>query len=151
MHGMSLSLDALLRVMSASLAPVIVISGVGLLLLTMTNRFGRVIDRARLLARERDSGQGGGVDHHREEQLAVVWRRAQVLRFAIVLGALSILLVGLTVLVLFAEGLAGAGRDHAAGWVFGLALVALVGSMVAFIGDVTLSLRALKLEIAPRG
>ncbi|HEY3354684.1 MAG TPA: DUF2721 domain-containing protein [Polyangia bacterium] len=147
---MSLSLDALVRVMSASLAPVIVISGVGLLLLSMTNRYGRVIDRARLLAREVESAGPAGAARHLEEQLAVVWRRAKVLRVAIVLGALSILLVAITVLAIFAEGLAGTGRDRVAGWVFGLALVALVGSMVTFILDVTLSLRALKLEISRR-
>ena len=35
-----------------AIGPVILISGVGLLLLTMTNRLGRAIDRARLLKNE---------------------------------------------------------------------------------------------------
>jgi hypothetical protein len=35
-----------------AIGPVILISGVGLLLLSMTNRFGRIIDRSRILAQE---------------------------------------------------------------------------------------------------
>ena len=37
----------LIPVLQTAIGPVILISGVGLLLLTMTNRLGRVIDRAR--------------------------------------------------------------------------------------------------------
>ena len=43
---------SVVQIMTASIAPVIVISGVGLLLLSITNRYGRAIDRARLLAQD---------------------------------------------------------------------------------------------------
>jgi hypothetical protein len=39
---------SVVQILTASIAPVIVISGVGLLLLSITKRYGRVIDRARL-------------------------------------------------------------------------------------------------------
>ena len=42
----------LIPVLQVAIGPVILISGVGLLLLTMTNRYGRTIDRARHLVRE---------------------------------------------------------------------------------------------------
>lgn len=147
---MRLPIEALVRVMSASLAPVIVISGVGLLLLSMTNRMGRVIDRGRALAREIDGAGPAGSARHLDEQLAVIWQRARVLRLAITLGSLCILGVTLTVVALFAEGLTGASSDYIAGWFFGLALLTLVAAMIAFTRDVTLSLHALKLEIKRR-
>src|ERR1017187_2945916 len=58
------------QILTASIAPVIVISGVGLLLLSITNRYGRAIDRARLLARELsdsdpESGRRRGVSRPR--------------------------------------------------------------------------------------
>jgi len=34
-------------VLQTAISPVVLISGVGLLLLTMTNRLGRIVDRAR--------------------------------------------------------------------------------------------------------
>ena len=45
-------IPAVVQILTASIAPVIVISGVGLLLLSITNRYGRAIDRARLLMRD---------------------------------------------------------------------------------------------------
>jgi hypothetical protein len=46
------SVEQLIPVLQTAIGPVILISGVGLLLLTMTNRLGRAIDRARILAGE---------------------------------------------------------------------------------------------------
>ena len=48
----SLTLQQLIPVIQTAVGPVILISGVGLLLLSITNRFGRIVDRARLLARD---------------------------------------------------------------------------------------------------
>ncbi len=45
-------LRELIPVLQVAIGPVILISGVGLLLLTLTNRFGRAVDRSRQLARE---------------------------------------------------------------------------------------------------
>ena len=45
-------LDQILPELRDAIGPVILISGVGLLLLTMTNRLGRAIDRSRQLKQE---------------------------------------------------------------------------------------------------
>ena len=54
MAAPDLPVQDLIPVLQVAIGPVILISGVGLLLLSMTNRFGRVIDRARSLARSLD-------------------------------------------------------------------------------------------------
>jgi len=41
-----MSTISVVQVLTASIAPVIVISGVGLLLLSISNRYGRAIDRS---------------------------------------------------------------------------------------------------------
>ena len=46
------SLEQIIPELRDAIGPVILISGVGLLLLTMTNRLGRTIDRARQLKAE---------------------------------------------------------------------------------------------------
>ena len=43
---MGISLSELVPILQIAIGPAILISGVGLLLLSMTNRLGRVIDRA---------------------------------------------------------------------------------------------------------
>ena len=73
-----MNLNELIPVLQVATGPVILISGVGLLLLTMTNRLGRTIDRARQLAREVNSPDANRT--HVAEQVATIYRRARVLR-----------------------------------------------------------------------
>ena len=54
------TVSQLLPILQTSIGPVILISGVGLLLLTLTNRFGRMLDRARQL--NQDLGDGPPAD-----------------------------------------------------------------------------------------
>ena len=139
----------LIRILSASIAPVIVISGVGLVLLSMTNRYSHMTDRARELIRDID----GQDDQHRKllvDQVQIIYRRARALRLAIILSSASILFVALTVLALFAGQLIGATVDYVSVPCFGLCLLTLVGSLFFFIRDITISLRALELEITGR-
>ena len=53
-----MTLAELVPVLQVAIGPVILVSGVGLLLLTMTNRLGRILDRTRLLVRERRAAGG---------------------------------------------------------------------------------------------
>ena len=143
------SVNQLVGILSASIAPVIVISGVGLLLLTMTNRYSRVIDRARLLVKEMERVAEPKRERMMAQELQIVYRRARILRFAIVLSSVSVLFVGVTVLSLFAGQLLGLRADFVSVPAFGLSLIALIASLYFFIRDVTVSLKALELEIAP--
>ena len=146
---MGISVAQLIRILSASIAPVIVISGVGLLLLSMTNRYSRVIDRARELIKDFEET---GDDTHRQsllEQVRITYHRGRILRISIILGSASILFVAITVLSIFAGQVLGAAVDYVSVPCFGLAILALVGSLYFFIQDVTISLKALELEIAP--
>jgi len=138
----------LIVILSASIAPVILISGVGLLLLSMTNRYSRVIDRARDLLNDLDRIQEPKPELLLGE-LQITYRRARILRLAIILGSLSILFVAVTVLSLFAEQVMGRAVDYLSVPCFGLALFALLGCLYLFIRDVGVSLTALELGISP--
>jgi hypothetical protein len=134
-------------ILSASIAPVIVISGVALLLLSMTNRYSRVIDRARDLGKDLDVTQEPLRRKLLAEQVRIIYRRARILRLAIILDSFSILFVALTVLALFAGQVLKAQLDYFSVPCFGLSLIALLGSLYFFIRDVGISLMALELEI----
>ncbi|MEI6464155.1 MAG: DUF2721 domain-containing protein [Verrucomicrobiota bacterium] len=138
------SLTQLIPILQLAIGPVILISGVGLLLLTMTNRFGRLLDRSRLLNRERPPAD---LVEAVQEQIAILHRRAAILRLAIIFGATTVLLVAVLILVLFITAL----LQIEAGWLivalFCLSQVSLIGAMVAFIRDMNLSLLAVRLEL----
>ena len=137
----------LITILSASIAPVIVISGVGLLLLSMTNRYSRVIDRARELTRDLETAGESVRRNLTVEELRILYRRARILRLAIILSSVSILFVGITVFSLFAGQVLRVRADTVSVPCFGFCLIALIGSLYFFIRDVGISLTALELEI----
>jgi hypothetical protein len=130
-----------------SIAPVIMISGVGLLLLSMTNRYSRVIDRARDLVKDIDVIQEPQRPQLLLEELQIIYRRARILRLAIILASFSILFVAVSVLSLFGEQVLGLPVDYFSVPCFGLSLIAFLGALYFFIRDVGVSLTALELSI----
>lgn len=141
----NIPLDQLVPILQLAIGPVILISGVGLLLLTLTNRFGRLLDRARLLSHERAAApaDASGVT----AQIDILHRRATILRWSITLGAITVLLVAVLILALFVAAL----FRLEAGWLivglFCTSQMSLIGSMLAFIRDMNLALAAVRLEI----
>ncbi|HTR40193.1 MAG TPA: DUF2721 domain-containing protein [Pseudomonadales bacterium] len=136
----------LVPTLQVAVGPVILISGVGLLLLSMTNRLGRAIDRARQLT---DAYRHGTeADRARiKGQLEVLWRRAGLIRASIVWGSSSLLLVSLVIILLFVSTLLGLEIAPFIAILFGCCMVAVVISLIYFIRDINLSLHALRMEI----
>ena len=142
---------SVVQILTASIAPVIVISGVGLLLLSISNRYGRAIDRVRLLARDlSESDPESARRRHLTEQLRLTNDRAHILKRSMLYSSICIFFVSLTILSLFAEQLVGLERDFLALPFFALCLMALVVSMYYSIRDITVSLAALELEVSDR-
>ncbi len=136
----------LIPVLQVAIGPVILISGVGLLLLTLTNRYGRTIDRSRQLVREKRECTES--DQHRlEGQVEILYRRARVIRLSILLSGVSVLLASLLIIVLFLTALWKLEVGLLISLLFIACMVSLSGSLVAFIRDINLSLGALKLEL----
>jgi Cu/Ag efflux pump CusA len=142
----SMKLDDLVPVLQTAIGPMILISGVGMLLLNMTNRLGRTIDRSRqlieLLKRcdEEDRRRG-------RLQLDILWRRAHLLQSAIALIATSALLAALLVIVLFFSVLLRIETAIVLSVLFILCLSLLIAALVYFLRDINLTLRALALEL----
>jgi len=143
---MTPSVSELIPLLQTAIGPIVLISGVGLLLLTMTNRLGRVIDRARII-----SGQLADLDGELRErkvaQLAVLWRRARIIRLSIILTAASALFAAILIVVLFLTAVLGWESAWLIGTLFVLGMASLIGSLLLFIQDLNLSLAALYLEI----
>src|SRR5215831_9165895 len=74
-------LHDLVQTIQLAIGPVILVSGVGLLLLSMTNRLGRVIDRSRRLSeavRQSSPEEKGRI----VAQLLILSHRARLIRLA---------------------------------------------------------------------
>jgi hypothetical protein len=141
-------LSQLIPVLQVAIGPVILISGVGLLLLTLTNRFGRAVDRSRQLGRElreaSDSERAGLAG-----QVEILYLRARVIRLSIIMAAMSVLLASVLIIVLFLTALMKLEVGQLITILFICCMAALIVSLGAFIRDIQLSLKALKLELGP--
>src|SRR5665213_3575922 len=115
--------------MQVATAPVILISGVGLLLLSLTNRFGRAVDRTRQIHSEMREATAS--DRVRlSNQVEVIYRRARLIQFSIVMCALSALSAAMLILTLFLAALMKMESSALISLLFVCCLVTLVISPV---------------------
>lgn len=138
--------NQVLSVIQIAITPVILISGIGALMLTLTNRLGRIVDRTRALAGQM---RGAKADEraHLESQLAIMWRRAQLQRWAVTLAATSMLISCVLVLVIFVDALLGRKFGVELVIVFVASVVCVIAALGAFLRDIIVSLQALGLEV----
>ena len=136
----------LIPALQASIAPCVLISGDGLLLLSMSNRLSRPIERIRHLcdvikAHPQKDHQGT------QEQIRILYKRSELLRSAIACIICSIVLISLIVLLLFLGSLYTWPITFLINILFILSLVFLMASMFFFLLDIHWALDSLKIEI----
>lgn len=143
---MELSQSALLPIIQAAITPVILISGTGMLMLTLTNRMGRAVDRTRALAGQMRERRGQD-NRYLEAQLDVLYQRTRLIRWAVVLAVTSMLTECLLILAIFATAL----WQHEVWWLllglFVFSIVLLIGALGCFLRDIFMSLEALDNEV----
>ena len=139
-----------LPIIQLAITPVILISGVGALMLTLTNRLGRIVDRTRSLAGLVRTGPAEDREHVRI-QLSILWSRAKLVRRAVTFAGLSMLLSCVLVLAIFVDaGFRGKyGLELVV--IFVTSVVSLIAALIDFLRDIWLSLKALELEVERAG
>jgi hypothetical protein len=140
------SIHDLIPALETAISPVILISGVGLLLLTMTNRLGRIIDRSRALSSDLSTlsvERRGRVN----KELDILWSRARLIRIAIILASLSSLFASILVILLFLIPLFHWDMPLLITALFIICMVSLIASLIVFILEVNHTLSALKIEL----
>jgi len=143
------SIQELIPVLQTAIGPVILISGVGLLLLSMTNRLSRVIDRARNLLAMLDTVS----DRARARilvQIDILWRQARLIRLSILLASVSVLCAACLIIVLFVTALFKVEDAWLISILFVACMLSLIGSLIVFITDINRSLSAFKVEMYDR-
>jgi len=141
-----LSIPELIPVLQVAIGPVVLVSGVGLLMLSMTNRLGRTIDRARVLRRELPalaSKDQTGV----AAQLRILLKRAELIRRAVILASVSVLCAASLTIALFLTFLFRLNGVWVISVLFIACMICLIVSLITFIQDINQSLVALKLDL----
>ncbi len=140
------SFTELIPILQLAVGPVILVSGVGLLLLTMTNRLALILQRTWELSREHRA-HPDQVPERVRTQMAVLLRRARMMRRAIGLAVICVLSAAVLVLMIFLTALFRLDDAWLLGLIFTCGMAALVASLWSFFQDVQQSLVTVKLEL----
>ena len=134
-----------IQFLQACITPVALISGVGLLLLSVTNRLGRTIDRTRQLVAELNNGKVKKPGE-KETEIRILYKRSRYLRNSIASMVISVISSSLIIPNLFFMTLLEVDLRIIGYPLFVVSILSILVSSVYFFVDVRLSLHALKLE-----
>ncbi|MFO1399519.1 MAG: DUF2721 domain-containing protein [Burkholderiales bacterium] len=130
-----------------AVAPVFLLTGIAGLLGVMATRLARVIDRARWLA-EAWPRMGALARHDAREELAMLERRRHLASWSINLCTVAALLICLVIVTLFVEEYFGQSLKWAAGLLFTLAMVGIIGGLASFLREVYLATHSTTIDPA---
>ena len=135
---------AIAHVIQLAIAPVFMLTGIASLLGVLTNRLGRIIDRARALE-DRLIDVTGEHKHVMGSDLNMLARRARYINHAISLCTIAALLVCLMIAILFISAFFSADVSRIVATCFVLSMAALITGLVSFLREVQLAMRSLRI------
>jgi len=137
MPGMATPVGDIAHVIQLAIAPVFLLTAVCTLLNVLVNRLGRAVDRRRLLV-ARLPGLDAAVCGSANGELAYLERRVRLIYSAIALAVLTALLICLLIAIAFVDAFVRYDFSKLIAVFFVLAMLALIGSLGAFLREIFL-------------
>lgn len=136
-----------IQFLQSSITPVALISGVGLILLSLTNRLGRTIDRSRSLIKEYRDETSADRKKIIKAELFILNKRNRYLKTAMAGISFSILTSSLLIPILLIMNLSVVDFSFLGSIFLVLSIGGIIVSAIFLFADVSLSLRALEYEL----
>ncbi len=140
------TIDLYTKCLQASISPIVLISGVGLILLSLTNRLGRTIDRTRTFAATLES-EPPEKKERRLIQMKILYRRSQLLQISMIAITFSIACSSFIVPVIFFMTLFDAPIGILQVSLLFFSIIGIIVSAITLLIEVTLALKALNHEV----
>ncbi|MFC2089710.1 DUF2721 domain-containing protein [Bacteroidota bacterium] len=135
-----------IQFLQSGITPVALISGVGLILLTLNNRLGRTVDHSRKLLERLDTVEGSKREITLKE-LRIMYKRSKILRSSIGSISLSILTSSLIIAVLLIGSITNLNLAAVGKLLFSLSILGIIASAIFLVADISLTLKALNYEV----
>ncbi|WP_033075544.1 DUF2721 domain-containing protein [Sphingopyxis sp. MWB1] len=139
---MSLDASAIAQTIQLSVTPVFLLVATGSLLNVLTGRLSRVVDRSRVLMDRWAETEGA---EHEKVVAELRWadRRMDVINNSIGTAVACGIVVCVLVALLFTQAFTGLNLAVAASWAFALAMLLLLVSLILFLVEVRMAIRAI--------
>lgn len=128
------------RVIQLSVAPAFLLVAMGTLIMILTTRLARIVDRRRVV--QERLGALTGETAEQEQEMTQLLRRGNLIYFAILFAVLGALLVCLVVGVTFLGALLSVALANLVAGLFVLAMVSMVVAWSLFLSEVSLAVWA---------
>jgi hypothetical protein len=138
---------AVAHAIQLAVAPVFLLTGIGAILAVMTNRLGRIIDRARVLEANLDNASSKLITALRTD-LMILSRRAKLISRAITLCTATALLICTIIAVLFLSAFFNFDATNPVAVLFVAAMASFFLGLLWFLREIYLA--TANLRIGPR-
>jgi hypothetical protein len=135
---------AIAHTIQLSVAPVFLMAGISGLLAVLTNRLGRIIDRARVIEDELATGAANN-SRVRQDRLMVFSTRARLMNLAITLCTACASMICLVIIALFSGAFLAIDLSKLIGLLFVAAMISLFSALVCFLREVLIATRILRI------
>ena len=151
MENLQWNIDTIAHVIEISVAPVFLLAGISGLLMVLTNRLGRTIDRSRSL---QATTVNELLPEHQatiENEMASLLKRSRFINLSISLATASALLVCLVIIMLFLGSLVSINVSPAVASLFIICMVVLSAAFSCFLAEVFIASRTLRASLVNTG
>ena len=135
--------------LAGALTPITLISGVGLLMICMTNRYNHATNRIRQLMAKRDTAEAS-LEPDIDAEIEIIYLRASLLRKGVLSVAVSAVFSALLVTISVSSRFPNVDMSTLEGITLVAAITLIVISSLLFSAEISLSLKALGLAIEHR-
>ena len=132
--------------LAGALTPITLISGVGLLMICMTNRYNHATNRIRQLMAKRDTAEAS-LEPDIDAEIEISYLRASLLRKGVLSVAVSAVFSALLVTISVSSRFLNVDMSTLEGITLVAAITLIVISSLLFSAEISLSLKALGLAI----
>jgi nitrate reductase gamma subunit len=136
---MNIQINDIGHVIQLAIAPVFLLTGVATLLMVLTNRLARIIDRSRTLEDRLDTKHSG----RDMDELEVLYRRSNLINVAITLGTITGFLVCLVIAMLFTSDTTNVALDKAIAACFVLGMLTLIGAFIYLLREIFIASKSM--------
>ena len=134
------------RAIQLAVAPVFLLSGVGVTLTVLTNRLSRIVDRARSLETVIPTA-GHARQDELQRELATLARRAALINRALTLSTTCALLICLVIALLFVAAVFVLNLSAVVALLFAVAVLSFGGALLSFLREIFLATANLRIGL----
>lgn len=143
---MEAGISTIAHVIQLAVAPVFLLSGIGAMLAVMTNRLGRIVDRARVLE-DRAMRMESAPQSVASTELRYLSQRSKLISYAITLCTMTALLISAVIGLLFLDAFMAFDASTAVAILFITAMFAFFIGLLIFLREIFLATSTVRIGL----